>query len=124
MRLWLDDVRVPPVDRDGAWTWAKTADEAIAYLKTGQVVEASLDHDLAEDHYPWAPEQQKPGYTSPAKTGLDVVRFILDNPQFAPSYIHIHSMNPVGRHNMFTELQQLPARRKEYARVSKDRNAV
>jgi len=46
IRLWLDDVRLPP---DDSWTWAKTIDEAIPILKSGLVVEASLDNDLGED---------------------------------------------------------------------------
>jgi hypothetical protein len=42
VKLWLDDNRVAPE----GWVWVKTADEAIAALRTGQVVDASLDHDL------------------------------------------------------------------------------
>ena len=42
MRVYLDDTRPTP---DG-WIGVKTAPEAIALLKTGQVVELSLDHDL------------------------------------------------------------------------------
>lgn len=85
MKLWLDDVRLPP---DG-WKWAKTADEAIAYLLTGLVVELSLDHDLG-------PEE--------AGTGYDVITWIEEmtyvsgfNP---PATIKIHSANLVGRANM------------------------
>jgi hypothetical protein len=43
VKLWLDDVRVPPGDD---WTWVRTVEEAIAVLASGRVVEASLDHDL------------------------------------------------------------------------------
>jgi hypothetical protein len=51
--LWLDDERKPPSFSDSRipWTWAKTADEAIEYLKTGEVTFTSLDHDLADEHY-------------------------------------------------------------------------
>src|SRR6476620_10392792 len=43
MRVWLDDRRVPP---DPSWVWVKTPEEVIELLKTGEVVEVSLDHDL------------------------------------------------------------------------------
>jgi len=42
MRLWLDDLRPPPP----GWEWAKTVEEAILIIESGEVVEASLDHDL------------------------------------------------------------------------------
>jgi hypothetical protein len=40
MKLWLDDVR-DPGDYTGAcdWTWVKTAEEAISYLKRHQAGE-------------------------------------------------------------------------------------
>jgi hypothetical protein len=44
MKLWLDDQRPPPK----GWIWAKTVPVAIELMNTGQVVEASLDHDLGE----------------------------------------------------------------------------
>jgi len=42
MKLWLDDRRPAPA----GWTRAFSVAEAQALLKTGQVEEASLDHDL------------------------------------------------------------------------------
>jgi hypothetical protein len=42
MKLWLDDRRPAPA----GWTRAHTVAEAQAYLQTGGVDEASLDHDL------------------------------------------------------------------------------
>ena len=42
MKLWLDDMRPAP---DG-WQHAKTVGEAQEMLLTGDVTEASLDHDL------------------------------------------------------------------------------
>ena len=41
MKLYLDDVRETPEN----WVRAYNAREAIEYLKTGKVVEISLDHD-------------------------------------------------------------------------------
>ena len=42
MKLWLDDRRPAPA----GWTRAFSVAEAQALLKTGQIEEASLDHDL------------------------------------------------------------------------------
>jgi hypothetical protein len=42
MKLWLDDRRPAPP----GWTRVHTVAEAQAYLQTGEVDEASLDHDL------------------------------------------------------------------------------
>ena len=47
-RLWLDDRRRPPWGYD---LWAKTADQAIELLLAHDIEHASLDHDLAEEHY-------------------------------------------------------------------------
>ena len=43
MRLWLDDVRNAPE----GWVHVRTPDEAIHLLRSGEVEEISLDHDLA-----------------------------------------------------------------------------
>src|SRR5439155_2676500 len=45
MKVWLDDRRSPYPDPD-SWTWVRTPAEAIELLKTGEVTEISLDHDL------------------------------------------------------------------------------
>ena len=42
MKLWVDDLRVPP---DG-WVWVMTIGAAIRKLRTGTVTELALDHDL------------------------------------------------------------------------------
>ncbi len=47
MRLFLDDHRTPEqAGLTGDWHVVRTADEAIEMLRTGEVTEASLDHDL------------------------------------------------------------------------------
>lgn len=43
VKLWLDDLRVPP---DESWIWVKTPAEAIELLERGEVERLSLDHDL------------------------------------------------------------------------------
>lgn len=42
MKVWLDDVRQAP---DG-WVHATTPEEVIEFLRSGEVEEISLDHDL------------------------------------------------------------------------------
>lgn len=91
MKLWLDDERDPTqtyiqsnFGADGDEVWVKTAAQAIHYLKQGDVVSISLDHDLG----------------SGAGTGLDVAKWIEEQayhrtlPRLSWS---VHSMNPVGR---------------------------
>ena len=83
MRLYLDDMRRPPV----GWLLVKTAHAAIDVLKTVDVEELSLDHDLGEEH-----------------TGYDVAKWIVENNVW-PARIILHTMNPVGRQNMWQLLQ-------------------
>ncbi|MGV8875505.1 MAG: cyclic-phosphate processing receiver domain-containing protein [Rhodococcus sp. (in: high G+C Gram-positive bacteria)] len=45
MKLWVDDLRLPPE----GWEWAKTSREAITALSSSDVSELSLDHDLGGD---------------------------------------------------------------------------
>lgn len=101
-KLWLDDVREPWKFGALGWTWATTAEEAIAYLKTGQVTQASLDHDLAPDHYPWTgvPLEQCKG------TGYDVVCWMEENNVWPVDGTSVHSMNPVGKARMLQVIQR------------------
>ena len=46
MKVYLDDERKPP---DG-WTLVRWPEDAIALLKTNQVTDLSLDHDLGDDN--------------------------------------------------------------------------
>src|SRR5690348_15451267 len=88
MNVWLDDERPMPPDYD---THVKTAEEAIALLKTGNVSIISLDHDLGQ-----------------IKTGYDVAKFIEEsafNGTLKRIYIRIHTQNVEGRKNMAFALQ-------------------
>lgn len=91
--LWLDDVRPPWKHGCLGWEWVKTADEAIALLKTGRVHHASLDHDLSEEATMGMP---KPG----EKTGYTVVLWMEENDIWPSGLISVHSMNPAGRSRM------------------------
>jgi hypothetical protein len=95
IKLWLDDLRRKPI---GFTHWAKTADEAIAFLATGEVEHISLDHDLQEEHY-----QTIEGYCSPPQvigTGYAVALWIEEAVRGGtikmPTWA-CHSMNPSGK---------------------------
>jgi hypothetical protein len=94
MKLWLDDIRDPAHFGCVGWTWAKTADEAIAYLKTGEVTEASLDHDLSVEasigSADWRTEV----------TGYDVVCWMEEHNVWPRNGTRVHSMNPAGKARM------------------------
>ena len=82
IKIWLDDQREAP---DG-WVRTQTAHETIELLKTGQVEEISLDHDLG-------PEES-------VGTGYDVVKWVEEQVvlnRFLAPVMHVHSANgPAG----------------------------
>lgn len=96
MKLWLDDCRPPYMHGCQGWHWAKTAAEAIMVLNTGKVDEASLDHDLAEEHYPW----NCSAIEKTTGTGYDVVCWMEENNVWPVNGTRVHSMNPIGRARM------------------------
>lgn len=90
-RVYLDDERVTP---DG-WTRTYWPDEVIASLKTGQVRELSLDHDLGDDE---------------RGTGYDVVLWIEEAVAlegFAPPKISVHSANSSARDKMLSGIRSI-----------------
>src|SRR5215469_1648832 len=106
MRLWLDDARAPWKNGCLGWKWIKTADDAIALLKTGNVEEASLDHDLTE-------QQAARGgtygvvYDDGNSTGYDVLCWLEANPQFwPPEGVRVHSMNSGGAARMHEVIER------------------
>lgn len=103
IKLWLDDQRPCPFI-GGAWKTALNYEEAIQLLTNSEGVdECWLDHDLAEDHYR---ANMDPGYISPNKSGLDVVRWMSQNGKMPEAQkdtipnIRVHSLNPVGSKNI------------------------
>ena len=88
VNMWLDDVREPLI----GYEWVKNYDEAIKLLSTGAVVKASLDHDLAYEHY--FPNRNNNNYKN--KTGYDVVLWMKENNIWPSEGCIVHSMNPVG----------------------------
>lgn len=93
MRLWLDDVREPWRHGFIISEWAKTYEQAIAFLKTGEVTLASLDHDLSVEATMGEPKPEE-------KTGYDVVCWMEANNVWPRYGVFVHSMNPVGRARM------------------------
>jgi hypothetical protein len=90
MKVFLDDVRSAP---DG-WVLVRTVKDAINALKTGRVLEISLDHDLGT------------AYSS----GYDVLNWIeheVAKGWAHPPLIHIHTMNPVARTRMEAAVRQI-----------------
>ena len=107
MKLWLDDVREPWKHGCIGWHWAKTAAEAIDVFKTGRVEEASLDHDLLPEHYPWNCDSVE----QCVGTGYDVVLWMQENDVWPPLGVKVHSLNPVGRLRMERVIERAYMRR-------------
>jgi len=90
LAVWLDDERPMPPHYD---RHAKTAAEAIELLKTGEVEEISLDHDLGPE---WA------------GTGYDVACYIeraAHEGTLQNMRLKLHTANPVGRERMAQALR-------------------
>lgn len=84
MKVYLDDERETPE----GWKRVYWPEEAIELLKSGQVEEISLDHDLGDDEH---------------GTGYDVVLWIEEQVLvhgFTPPKIKVHSANSSARQKM------------------------
>jgi hypothetical protein len=91
MWVFLDDERATP----SGWTRAYWPEEAIDLLRTGEVEEISLDHDLGDD-------QRGTGYT--------VLLWIEDQVHlygFKPPKISVHSANSSARLKMELAIQSI-----------------
>lgn len=96
MKLWHDDIRRPP---DDSWVWARTNEEAIAFLEGLTIHEISLDHDLGlHELDPDTPDAiYLVGHGE--ETGLDLVDYMIAR-ALVPDKVTVHSMNPVGADRM------------------------
>jgi hypothetical protein len=84
MKVFLDDVREAP----NGWVRTKTVRETIDIIKHNRVQNLSLDHDLGKE-----------------ETGYDVLRWLeksvaMEEIDYVPEVILVHSANPVGRSRM------------------------
>lgn len=92
MKIYLDDVRPTPE----GYTRCYWPDEVIHLLKTQEVSEVSLDHDLGDD----------------AKgTGYDVLAWIekevYTNNYNPPAVLKVHSSNPIARQRMLAAIESI-----------------
>jgi hypothetical protein len=94
MKVYLDDERSTP----NGWVRVYWPCEAIELLKSGQVTEISLDHDLGDDE---------------RGTGYDVVLWIEERVAlqgFIPPKISVHSANVSARAKMEAGIRAIMAR--------------
>ena len=88
MKIFLDDVRSPP----SGWILAQHPDDVINYIKSGQVEEISLDHDLGL----WNDCGEI--------TGMKVLEWLEEkvyfDKTFIPPKITLHTANSVARKRM------------------------
>lgn len=93
IKLWLDDVRLPP---DNTWKWVKNVNNAKILLATDEVDIASFDHDLGEITVtesgilvsgPWKCENN----------GSHLVDWMEETGHWPDEKPTVHSMNPVGK---------------------------
>ena len=84
MKVYLDDERVAPE----GWRQVRWPDEVIELLKSGNVTDLSLDHDLGDDE---------------RGTGYHVVLWLEEavvTRGFKPPRVTVHSANPSARVKM------------------------
>jgi hypothetical protein len=100
MKVWLDDdldkPDMPNRHTPEGWVGVKTAQEAIDLLKTGEVDEIDLDHDLGDEIL--------------TGNGYDVLLYIekaLVSQGFVPPKINIHTANPSAREKMERAVDQI-----------------
>ncbi len=115
MKIFLDDLRTPQqVYGENNWTVVRSYNEFKELIDScfdiGLPISViSFDHDLADEHYKDLFDSYKDmrdlnydGYKE--KTGLDALKYFLNKAgKFSNSVytIKIHSMNPVGKENMY-----------------------
>lgn len=94
MKVWHDDIRQPP----SGWVWARTNESAMALLTYENVEEISLDHDLGLDHIDPNEDEEAIFFAGPSDngTGLDLVKWMVEDPKRVPAKVTIHSWNPAG----------------------------
>lgn len=93
MKVYLDDERPTPE----GWVRVYWPNEAIALLKSGDVTEISLDHDLGDDD---------------RGTGYDVVLWIEEQValhSFIPPPMKVHSANISARNKMENGIRAIEA---------------
>lgn len=106
INLWLDDIRPAPI----GWIHVKTVEEAKERLKVGNVLNASLDHDLGacakcmgnKSVLQWLEENhgQSMPHCMHVGTGYDLVCWMEETGYWPILKPIVHSANPAGRQRM------------------------
>ncbi len=127
MNLFLDDIRMP-IDASGytkesmfeteSWEIVRNFQEFVDFInKNGLPDFISFDHDLADEHYTpeeyWHDYEVSKAYQESQnykeKTGYDcakwLIEYCMDNNKSLPGF-YCHSMNPVGKDNIISILEQ------------------
>jgi hypothetical protein len=110
MKLWLDDVRLPPE----GWVWAKSYDEAVEILSNldEELTDASLDHDLAfagmtfeqMDALPQAVYMK--GLAEAEKNGNHVIMWMYMHNVWPTKTITVHTANGPASARMMGNIRQ------------------
>lgn len=93
MKIYLDDIRPSPE----GWILCHWPEDVIVYLRTGEVTELSLDHDLGDDSH---------------GTGYDVLLWIekeVHENNFEAPIMKIHSANGSARQRMEAAIASIQA---------------
>lgn len=121
-KLFLDDIRDvkdacyyvsnPKIYWEDDWDVVRNYNEFVDYIeKNGLPDLISFDHDLADFHYDYKPEDYENmseedminNFGSMEKTGLDCAKWLVDycflNRLPIPEFM-VHSANPVGKKNI------------------------
>lgn len=98
VKLWHDDVRVPP---DESWVHVRTNADAKMILGRIKVDEISMDHDLGGAHLDLTDDEIDWDFVKMDgdETGVDLAVWMAKN-DCCPAKITIHSMNSVGADNI------------------------
>lgn len=98
MKLFLDDIRMPP---DDTWVCARDIGVAKTLLEAGDVAFASLDHDLGACDACQQPDWHGVmPHCSHVGTGYDLCLWMAEHNIWPMQKPVVHSMNPVGRDRM------------------------
>jgi len=91
------------------WTWVKSHDEAVELLKTGAVIFASLDHDLADEHYV-AFFEGRDCNDCKEKTGYSTLCWMEEFNVWPVNGVRIHTMNTVRKPVMISVVEKVYGR--------------
>lgn len=111
MRIYVDDQRHAP----SGWLLVRTIAEAKELFQTGQVTEASLDHDMGACAACQAAgldmgsmetdETTFMFWCTHAEDGTKLVDWMIEH-DVVPPVVYVHSMNPCGSRRMIQALDR------------------